>query len=67
MQGRRRLLQGGPANALGIATWTYSYGESVGLQYDPYAMAGSIAAAPPLASNAVGEKVLPWDSSSSGW
>lgn len=58
LQGRRRLLQGGPANNQGIATWTYSYGESVGLQYDPFALAGSVAAAPPLAANAQG-KPLP--------
>lgn len=54
IQGRRRLLQGGPANNQGIATWTYSYGESVGLQYDPFALAGSVAASPPLAANAQG-------------
>ena len=56
LQGRRRLLQGGPANNLGIATWTYSYGESVGLQYDPFALAGSVAAAPPLANNVQGKQ-----------
>jgi len=51
--GRRRLLQG-PANNAGIATWQYSYGESVGLQYDPFALPGTPSAAPPLAANAAG-------------
>ena len=52
-QGRRRLLQG-PTNNQGIATWTYSNGESVGLQYDPYALPGALAAAPPQATNTAG-------------
>jgi hypothetical protein len=53
IQGRRRLLQG-PANDAGIATWQYSYGESAGLQYDPFAPPGSPSAAPPLAANTAG-------------
>lgn len=53
IKGRRRLLQG-PANDAGIATWQYSYGESAGLQYDPFALPGTPGAAPPLAANAAG-------------
>lgn len=53
IKGRRRLLQG-PANDVGIATWQYSYGESAGLQYDPFALPGTPSAAPPLAANAAG-------------
>ena len=48
MQGRRRLLQGGPANNVGIAEWAVSDGEAAGLQYDPYAPVGSPYAQPPL-------------------
>ena len=50
VQGRRRLLQGGPANNVGIAEWAVSDGEAAGLQYDPYAPVGSLYAQPPLSA-----------------